>query len=340
MTKYFFIGGINQGGSPRGGAEAKNQFLLKKLQEKYNEQLDYVDMTSSKNSFLKRYILLILGIIKSKYIIFSISNSALFKISFIDFLLQKKKKTIFLVGGVADQKLENLRFKKFIESAGIVYAETKALTKSIYQKSNRINVKHLPNFKQLIEFTPRNKSNKDSIIKFVFLSRVHRDKGVFRAINTVLHLNNKIKKQFVLDIYGPIDLSVEDKKVFDQQVENQYINYKGYLDLSTADAYTKLSEYHFFIFLTNHPSEGFPGVIIDALHSGSIIIASDWRFNKEIIPKTNLIVNLQNDYLADIQEYVIKISELSFDEYQKITQSQQIKAKKYDVDYANIEVSS
>src|SRR5690606_31779227 len=159
---------------------------------------------------------------------------------------------------------------------------------------------------------------------FVFVSRVHRDKGIFRAMEVIHYLNKSIKnKQFVLDIYGPLDLTAEDKKIFEQQTESQYINYKGYIDLSNPEAYTTLSAYHFFIFLTKHPGEGFPGVLIDALHSGTIIIASDWRYNNEIIPQSNLLVDLEVNYQEVIKEYVHQILNLKEDEFRELIINQQ-----------------
>src|SRR5690554_6573924 len=215
MAKYFFIGSINENQPPRGGAEAKNQFLLKKLQSTYIHELDYVDMTSSTQSLIFRYLKLIKGILKHEHIILSVASTALEKLAFLNFYFKKKKVTIFIIGGVVDQKLANPRMLKLFENANLVYAETKALTKSIKSVSEKIPAKHLPNFKKLIEFKDSRKSNKDEITKFVFLSRVHRDKGIFRAIETVKMLNTTIDKtRFKLDIYGPIDLSNEDKTLF------------------------------------------------------------------------------------------------------------------------------
>lgn len=340
MTKYFFIGGINQGASPRGGAEAKNQFLLKKLQEEYNEQLDYVDMTSSRMNLASRYIKLIKGLVQNQHIILSVSSAALEKLAYLNFYLKKKNITIFIVGGVVDQKLINPRMKTLFKNADIAYAETKALTESIKRNSNRINVKHLPNFKELIHFIPSEKTNRDDIIKFVFLSRVHKDKGVFRAMKIIHCLNKSTNdKLFILDIYGPIDLTAEDKILFEQEVENQYINYKGYINLSKPEAYTALSAYHFFVFLTTHPGEGFPGALIDALHSGTIIIASDWRYNNEIVPQSNLLVDLDANYQEVIKEYVHQILNLKEDEFQELIIKQQQQAEKYDINNIDFEIA-
>lgn len=340
MSKYFFIGGINEGNTPRGGAEAKNQFLLKKLQSIYLDEIDYVDMTSSTQSPIIRYLKLIKGIIKHQHIILSVASTALEKLAFLNFYLKRKNLTIFIIGGVVDQKLINPKMLELFENANLVYAETKALTKSIKSISEKIPAKHLPNFKKLVEFKYSKKTNKDKIINFVFLSRIHRDKGIFRAIETVKMLNTAIDKiRFKLDIYGPIDLSYEDKTQFDELIKSSDINYKGYLDLSIPESFTKLSSYHFFIFLTTHPGEGFPGVLIDALHSGTLIIASDWKYNKEIVPCSNLLVDLEGDYQKEIMNYIEKIISMKTNDFEELIDSQKKQAKAYDINTINFELA-
>jgi len=339
MAKYFFIGGINKGGAPRGGAEAKNQYLIKKLQSKYKDNINYVDMTSSSLNLAIRYFRLIKGLIMHQHIVLSVASTALEKLAYLNFYLKSKNVTIFIIGGVVDQKLINPRMKKLFENADIAYAETKALAQSIQEKSSFINVKHLPNFKELIAFTPVEKSNQDNTVKFVFLSRVHRDKGIFRAIEVIQHLNKSNNdKLFILDIYGPMDLSDKDKNVFDQLLNDQYIIYNGFIDLTEPEAYTLLSSYHFFLFLTNHPGEGFPGVLIDALHSGSIIIASDWRYNNEIVPEDNLLVDLESDYQVEIKNYINQILNLKEEEFQELVNRQQKLAEEYNIDNINFEI--
>jgi len=341
MAKYFFIGGINKGGTPRGGAEAKNQFLLKKLQSTYVDELDYVDMTSSTQSLIFRYLKLIKGILKHEHIILSVASTALEKLAYLNFYLKKKKVTIFIIGGVVDQKLANPRMLQLFENANLVYAETKALTKSIKSISEKIPVKHLPNFKKLIEFTDRKKSNKDEIIKFVFLSRVHRDKGIFRAIETVKMLNKTSNnRRFILDIYGLLDLTNEDKTQFDKLTKSNDINYKGFLDLSLPDSLTTLSGYHFFIFLTNHPGEGFPGVLIDALHAGAIIIASDWKYNNEIVPQNSLIVNIVlKNYLNTIKKYINGVLNMEEETYHLEVKKLKEESVNYDINHINFKIA-
>lgn len=340
MAKYFFIGSINESKSPRGGAEAKNQFLLEKLKVKLGANFTYVDTSGSENSFLK-ISKLIYGLIFNEHIILSIASTGLEKLSFFNFLFRRKKLTIFIIGGMVDEKLGNRRLKKLFELADISYAETHALSKSIKSKSAKINVLQLPNFKDLIPYLPNNKSNKDNIIRLVYLSRIHVNKGVFKSIELVEKLNEAISdKEFILDLYGPLDLPPTELEKFNERINNENINYKGFLDLNTSNGYSILSGYHFFVFLTNHPGEGFPGVLIDAMHAKTHLIYSDWKYNHEIVSSNGFLVNMessfyQNEIIAYIRNILNKEEQSYLDELNQI----EISSRKYDSSNINFEIA-
>lgn len=338
MSKYFFVGSINESKNPRGGAEAKNQFLLKKLQEKFGDKLSYVDMSSSRISI---YYRLIIGLLSHKHIILSVASTALEKLAYLNLYLKNKNVSIFIIGGVVDEKFINPRIKALFELASITYAETSALAKSIKIKLPKTKVKHLPNFKELILFDEYNKSNKSEIIKLIYLSRVNVDKGIFRAISLLETLNkNSANKKFELDIYGPIDLSDKDLKTFESKIDQKEVNYLGFLRLEMAEGYTTLSQYHFFIFLTKHPGEGFPGVLIDAMHSKIHIISSDWKYNKEIVPTTGFLVDLgRSNYENDIIAYIDQVLKRDEFNYQIELEISKKESLKYDIKNIEFEIA-
>ena len=61
------------------------------------------------------------------------------------------------------------------------------------------------------------------------------------------------------------------------------IHYGGILPFDKASQV--LNQYYMLLFPTTFYGEGFPGTIIDAYASGLPVIASDWRFNPELIEK-------------------------------------------------------
>lgn len=338
-NKILFIGSMNIKNPPTGGVEARSQLLYEFLKKKKDNSLIYIDV-SPKSRKLYTYISLLFKIIQYNRIIVSVSFVGVRLLSFLLRFSNKKKTTIFIAGGEIVNYTNNQRILRLLEKAAIVYVQSNSMLEHVKMTSKKVNVFNLGNFKDLMTYINLEKTNKETNIKIVFVSRVHRDKGIFRAIDTVRYLNKTFKeKQFMLDIFGSIALSTEDKKIFDQQVQSQNINYKGYINLSKPEAYTTLSAYHFFIFLTNHPGEGFPGVLIDALHSGIIIIASNWKYNNEIIPQSNIIVNLEDNYQEVIKDYVNQILSLKEDEFQNLIIRQREQAQKYDINNIHFEIA-
>ena len=111
-----------------------------------------------------------------------------------------------------------------------------------------------------------------------------KDKGIETAINAVKQANELLGyTAYSLDIYGQIDSLQTEwfenlKKVFPS-----YIRYGGVI------AYEKsvevLKQYFALLFPTYYEGEGFAGTIIDAIASGVPVIASNWKYNSEIVNK-------------------------------------------------------
>src|SRR5690606_6233839 len=114
--KYFFIGTVNEGDTPRGGAEAKNQIILEKLKNQLGINLNYVDVSKSKiNLFTLANLLW--GLAIRKKIIFSVASPTLEKLSLFNFFFKHKNIIIIIVGGLVHKKIEkNKKLKKFFEN--------------------------------------------------------------------------------------------------------------------------------------------------------------------------------------------------------------------------------
>lgn len=109
-----------------------------------------------------------------------------------------------------------------------------------------------------------------------------KEKGIEDAILAVKQVNNEAGKiVFELDIYGQID------KLYTEDFENLRTNFPEYIRYRGLVPYDKsvqtLKEYYALLFPTYYEGEGFAGTILDAMASGVPIIASDWRYNKDII---------------------------------------------------------
>jgi glycosyltransferase involved in cell wall biosynthesis len=119
-------------------------------------------------------------------------------------------------------------------------------------------------------------------LKVCTFSRVIKEKGIEDAIAAVHSANEKIgKTAYHLDIYGEVgELQYE----WFRSIENNFgtrIVYKGFVEPNTSVAVLK--NYFALLFPTYYEGEGFAGTIIDAFASGVPVVASDWKYNCEII---------------------------------------------------------
>ena len=109
-----------------------------------------------------------------------------------------------------------------------------------------------------------------------------KEKGIGDAITAVCSVNNILGfNAFRLDIYGKVDGN--QVEWFDSLIRNVpgYINYKG---LVPYDETTKIKKNYFaLLFPTHYDGEGFAGTLIDALAAGVPVIASDWKYNSELV---------------------------------------------------------
>lgn len=109
-----------------------------------------------------------------------------------------------------------------------------------------------------------------------------REKGIENAVMAVMTVNNELGYQaFSLDIFGQIDS--EQTEWFDNLQKNfpDYIHYGGLVPFDKS--VETLKEYYTLLFPTYYEGEGFAGTLIDAYSAGVPVIASDWKYNSEIV---------------------------------------------------------
>ena len=122
-----------------------------------------------------------------------------------------------------------------------------------------------------------------------------KEKGIGDAITAVCSVNSILGfNAFRLDIYGKVD--GDQVEWFDSLIRNVpgYINYKG---LVPYDETTKIIKNYFaLLFPTYYDGEGFAGTLIDALAAGVPVIASDWKYNSELVADkvTGIIFETRN----------------------------------------------
>ena len=113
-------------------------------------------------------------------------------------------------------------------------------------------------------------------------SRVMKEKGIEDAVNAVKSVNKYFGRVvYTLDIYGQVDSN--QTGWFDNLRGGlpYYIKYGGQVPFDKS--VEVLKNYFALLFPTYYEGEGFAGTLIDALAAGVPVIASDWRYNGEIV---------------------------------------------------------
>jgi glycosyltransferase involved in cell wall biosynthesis len=186
-----------------------------------------------------------------------------------------------VVGGWLPDVLSNSRWLRdqCIQLDGI-YVETQSMADRMTALGVG-NVQLLPNFRWFDRNMPRNYAAARRPLRLVFCARVIKEKGIEEAIASVDRLNANDSTPVVsLDVYGPVPESYR-KRLEQLVAASASTIYKGVLPMS--EVYTTLQQYDLMLFPTYYSGEGFPGTIIDAFIAGLPVLASDWKYNPEII---------------------------------------------------------
>lgn len=212
-----------------------------------------------------------------------------------------------------------------------IMVETQLMKKDL-ESQKFTNVTVLNNFKPLVDLSAEQPTVENVTFKIVFVSRILKEKGIYELIRAIDVLSKKL--DICCDFYGPVD--PEDKEEFSNQIENsEACNYLGVL--APSEVVRSIRKYDLFAFPTYYHGEGFPGVLIDAMNAGVPVLASDWRFNPEIIKETF------NGFLYKYDKFDQLVDKIRFCAHNRgLLQSMKpnciSESKKYDFTYAKNEI--
>ena len=325
--KILFIGGINQGNSPKGGEEYKNQLLIPKIHAHFEETI-IIDTYRWTRKPPVWWDLIITILFKNPDVVLisasSVSTYRLLKLIHIFRPSAIHKTTYLVIGGYFPDGIRESRFDwqtyKDLKSI-IVQGETLKRNLQVYSELKNITV--TSNFKNF-PITHRVKKKEISVFKFVFVGRISKGKGINEILEAI-NILSQTQTYFEVDFYGPIEENFD--------LETDKSKYCGFLNFQNfpEKAYSKLSEYDCMLFPTYWKGEGFPGVIIDAFVAGLPVIATDWNMNTEIIEEgiNGFIIEPKSPReLADKMQYVMQNRE----ELEKIGENNLASAKDYHID--------
>lgn len=286
-SKLLFIGTIKK--IANCGESMKNHLFIERFREIFDKVIT-IDIFQPRKHPLSILKIIIFSIFYRKVpIALSVSPDTADKVIHLLHSLGRFNIYYWAVGGTLHEKLVKKEFD----------LDNYRKLKAIYVQSPKIvqglkdlginNAIHVNNSKR-IDYLPDINYRANEIVKFVFLSRIHPDKGCNLIINCAIKLNNEgYSSKFVIDFYGKIDDCYDSFLLEISSAKN--VNYNGFLDLTNKKGYDVLSGYDLMLFPTYWDGEGFPGIVIDAYIAGLPIIASNWNCNEEVITdKTGVII--------------------------------------------------
>ena len=197
-------------------------------------------------------------------------------------LFFKRKLHYAVIGGWLPEFLQKRKMlaRQLKRFAGI-YVETSTMKKALDGMGFE-NVVVLPNCKQLPILFPEQLPPLQKPYKLCTFSRVMKEKGIEDAVSAVMAVNEVLGETvYALDIYGQVDTNqirwFEDL----QKTFPEYIRYGGLVPFDQS--VEVLKNYFALLFPTYYDGEGFAGTLLDAMASGVPVVASDWRYNAEIV---------------------------------------------------------
>ena len=273
------------------GQIMKTRTIYNSVKKKYypNYKIEKID-TSNKSIIL--YMKAFIKILNAYRIIILPAYSALKPLLILINLLGASKRTIHIaIGGWLDQYINKTCWKRLENNLKVILVELKSLKKSL-EKEGLTNVVYFPNYRQETGEILNIKPKADLYKKFVFYARIIPEKGILEAIDAI-NILNKGEGRYTLDIYGPLEEKFKDEFLSKIKIIPN-ISYNGIL--KQGDVLTILNKYDALLFPTYYNGEGFPGTILESYMAGLPVIASDWKYNKEIIEdgKTGIICEAKN----------------------------------------------
>jgi glycosyltransferase involved in cell wall biosynthesis len=234
----------------------------------------------------------------------------------------------FVVGGWIAEFLKDKPLHRWmLRRINGMYTETWSIANKLTKFYGYKHVDCFPNFR-IYNFEPDIKLYEGDPLRLVYMARIVASKGYMRVLDLARYLKDKYgEDKVVIDFFGPI--FPDDKDIFINGVkEFSFVSYKGVLQPEVINE--TLANYDAMLFPTNYPGEGLPGTIVDSYISGIPVIASDWRYNAELIDhgKTGFIFDLNN-----INEFYESVELIMKDRHLLYNLKLQAHAKRIDFDY-------
>ena len=287
MKKVAIVGSVGYVEETSSGQVIRTRILRQALVEHYGEKGVYMINTSS---YTRHAIPIVLRTIASlfvadTYIVILSGNGRKVFFPILRFFKKVFGKRVLnnVIGGdYAESVRKYPKYIKYSNSFDVNWVQMPSMKREVENEGIR-NVEVLPNSKPLVIVKPEDLAqNSAKPYRFCTFSRVSKAKGTELAIEAIERINRQAGETVAeLTIFGKPDedYAEEFKQVMARSTDA--IRYGGVIAFDQASKV--LSDYYMLLFPTTFYGEGFPGTILDAYASGLPVLASDWKFNPELI---------------------------------------------------------
>ena len=269
------------------GQTVKTKMLTKALQEELGRSaVNTVDTYGGKKALLRCMFQAIAALKNHRnVVILPAHNGIRFFVPMLTFgnLFFHRRLHYAVVGGWLPQFLQKHSWLKgMLKKFHGIYVETNRMKQGL-EALGLSNVLVLPNCKNIQVLTPEELIySTEKPFRLCTFSRVMKEKGIEDAVEAVKAVNTQRGETvYTLDIYGQVDPSQTQWFADLQKTFPDYIRYAGMVP--SDQSVSVLKDYFALLFPTFYPGEGFAGTLIDAMASGIPVIASDFRYNMEIV---------------------------------------------------------
>ncbi len=281
------IGHFARSGNRNDGQTVKTNMLYSELRRYFpDDNILIADTYKWKITGLRLLVDTISIMAKCRYVIILLSDNGMRVffplLYFLNFFFQKQIHHVVIGGRLHEAIQGNSSWKRYLKAFTANYVETSSMQKKI-NALGIDNVFVMPNFKRLsVVAETEIKTNFPKPFALCTFSRITREKGIEDAVTAVNKVNALIGETvYTLDLYGPIDENFKEDFQALLDTDPASIRYGG--NIPYDNSVSVLRNYFLLLFPTYYKGEGFPGTLIDAFSAGLPVIASDWRYNSEIL---------------------------------------------------------
>lgn len=282
------IGHFAHGRNALDGQTVKTKIITEELQRSLGrEQVLQIDTHGGWKTLVKAPFQTISALKNSRNILIFPAQNGLRVyaplLSFFRRFFRGRKLHYVVIGGWLPRFLtERKNLAKALKEFDGIYAETGTM-KSALEKQGFQNVFVMPNCKKLTVLAEEDLVFPDKEpLRLCTFSRVMREKGIEDAVRAVTEANKSLgRTAFSLDIYGQVDENQTEWFEKLQKTFPDFVRYGGAIPFDRS--VETLKNYFALLFPTYYEGEGFAGTLIDAFSAGVPVMASDWKYNTELV---------------------------------------------------------